>query len=445
MSRRGLTLLLLIGLLSFSVVHAEENCDSVEECTALLEQYEAKIQEYQGNINVSQTEQKTLNNQIYLLRQQIDQSNYKIKKSDIVIHDIQDQVVDTVESIEETGKKILSSRDKLGLILRKVHEEDQRSSLEIFLGNDSLSGFFDNMFALERLLLESHELLKEIEGLKTNLEVQKVELSTQEQEWEEWKQVQILQKSQSQGYKEEQEWLLQQTKGEEALYQKLLQENQAKANQIRQRLFSLAGIVTSNAPTFGEALEIARYVEGVTGVRAALVLAVLTQESNIGKNVGQCYLRDFDTGAGVVVSSGRYQDRIMKPSRDITPFLSICEESGRDPSNTRVSCPMSYGYGGAMGPAQFIPSTWVIYRERVANTTGRPADPWNIRDAFLAAGFYLRDSGAWKQTEDAEWCAAMVYFSGSCYSGHNFYGNSVLALANRYEEDISQLDTYGSN
>ena len=134
----------------------------------------------------------------------------------------------------------------------------------------------------------------------------------------------------------------------------------------------------------------------------------------------------------------------MKPSRDIQPFLSITKELGRDWQNTRVSCPMSIGYGGAMGPGQFIPSTWIGYRDRVKAITGKPADPWNIRDAFIATGLYVSDYGAKKQTYDGEWRAAMIYFSGTSkrtsYNYYGFYGDSVMAIAKQLQKDIDIIE-----
>jgi membrane-bound lytic murein transglycosylase B len=180
----------------------------------------------------------------------------------------------------------------------------------------------------------------------------------------------------------------------------------------------------------------------MTGVRPAFLLAVLTQESNIGRNVGQCYLKDPNTGSGIVAKTGKVISRVMKPSRDVPHFLTICKETGRNPYNTLVSCPMSFGYGGAMGPAQFIPSTWVMYKDRVRAITGKAADPWNIRDAFLAAGLLLRDAGAARQTYNAEWRAAMVYFSGSTNPKYSFYGNAVMSITRQYEEDIAQLERF---
>jgi membrane-bound lytic murein transglycosylase B len=94
-----------------------------------------------------------------------------------------------------------------------------------------------------------------------------------------------------------------------------------------------------------------------------------------------------------------------------------------------------------MGPAQFIPSTWVLYRDRVGNITGKiPANPWDIRDAFIASALLLKDNGATSGETQAEWKAAMRYFSGSTNPRFRFYGDSVLALANRYEQDLSTLN-----
>jgi membrane-bound lytic murein transglycosylase B len=193
------------------------------------------------------------------------------------------------------------------------------------------------------------------------------------------------------------------------------------------------------APTFGEALEIAKFVSKITGIRPAFLLAVMTQESNIGKNVGQCYLVNFSTGEGVRAGTNKKEPRTMNPKRDIPYFLSITQDLGRDPHNTPVSCPMSYGWGGAMGPAQFIPETWVKsgYGQKVKEITGRQADPWNINDAFLAAGLYLKDLGGLQN----EFKAAMRYFSGNSWSKYEeFYGRSVLSIASQYEEDIKAIE-----
>lgn len=283
-------------------------------------------------------------------------------------------------------------------------------------------------------------MLSDIKELKTNLENQKEALEQEKAQTQRLLQIQILQKQDLASTQGSQEKLLADTKGKEATYQKLLLESQKRAQEIRSRIFELIGV--PKAPTFGEAYSIAKFVSSITGIRAAFLLAVLTQESNIGKNVGQCYLTNATTGEGIRVSNNKKELRTMNPKRDVPYFLAITQELGRDPYNTPVSCPIASvgGYGGAMGPAQFIPETWAKlgYGKKVQDVTGKSADPWNINDAFLAAGLYLKDSGGVKD----EFKAAMRYFSGSTWSKYEeFYGRSVLAIANGYEQDIKTLET----
>ncbi|MDO8583121.1 MAG: hypothetical protein Q7R51_01170, partial [bacterium] len=93
------------------------------------------------------------------------------------------------------------------------------------------------------------------------------------------------------------------------------------------------------------------------------------------------------------------------------------------------------GWGGAMGPGQFIASTWQIYDSKVESITGKIADPWDIRDAFLATALYLEASGG--STKSGEFKATMNYFSGASWTKwEEFYGNSVLSIAAQYERDI---------
>jgi len=417
-----------------------DECNTKKECEELLKKYEEEITQYENNIAATQKEKATLNRQISILKDKIKKLELEIKKSNLMIQDIALQIKDTENSINNTSLKIDDYKKQITNILRTIYKQDQKSYVEIFLESDKISDFFNDLVSLESLNIKNQQILNEIKNLKTQLENQKESLENEKEGMEKLVIQRTLQKQESQDTKKEQEKLLEVTKGKESLYQKQLKEAKAKAAEIRNRLFELNSISNTKAPTFGEAYEIAKYVESITGVRPAFLLAVLTQESNIGKNVGQCYLKNAATGAGIIVSSGKAISCVMSPSRDVSPFLTITKELNRDPFNTLVSCPMSFGWGGAMGPAQFIPSTWMKYKDRIKEITGKPADPWDIRDSFLAAGLYLSDYGAKSQTYNDEWSAAMIYFSGSTNKKYSFYGNSVMSIAQRYANDIKQME-----
>lgn len=425
----------------------DASCQSLsrDDCQKVLENCEKYLEEKAGQIDAditkTQKDKKTLQNQISLLKKKIEKLDLQIYQSNLVIKDIKGQIVDTEGSINKTGLEIEDSKQKLADILRIIYKEDQASFLEIMLAEDRISDFFNHLVALDALNLKTKELLMNIESLKTSLEDQKQSLEGEKGDLENVVKIQTLQKKESESTKKEQDSHLKLT---ETQYQKQLkekEETQKRRAEIRARIFDLIGI--PEAPTFGEALEIAKYVEKFTNVRPAFLLAILTQESNLGKNVGQCYLTDFESGGGVIIKSGQAVSRVMKPSRDVPPFLTITQELGRDSKKTPVSCPMQYGYGGAMGPAQFIPSTWSLYREKIKTITGKAGDPWNIKDAFLAAGLYLSDYGAAKQTDDSEWRSAMIYFSGSTNTKFRFYGDSVMRITSQYEQDIKDMENGG--
>ena len=418
--------------------------DPVEERRALEEELkalEADLQKMDQDITKTAKDKKTLQNQISLLTKQINKLNIQIKQSNAMIKDLSIQVKDTELSIGSTTVKIDDSRQKLAIILRTVWEENQTSLAEIMLFSNRLSDFFDNLMYLEKLHSKNQELLKNIKDLKVYLEGQKISLDSEKTDLEKVVKIQILQKQQNEVNQKNQQSLLKLTEDQ---YQKQLQdkaEAQKRASEIRARIFEIIGV--PEAPTFGEAYALAQEIEKLTGVRPAFLLAVLTQESNIGKNVGQCYLKNKETGDGIAVFSGNTVLKVMKPSRDIQPFLTITQELGRDPYNTPVSCPIPSvgGYGGAMGPAQFIPATWMMYRDRIQSITGKAPDPWNIKDSFLAAALYLSDYGAKAQTASQEWRAAMIYFSGGTNTRYRFYGDSVAAIAKQYTADIKDLES----
>jgi membrane-bound lytic murein transglycosylase B len=425
---------------------APSDCRNLlEKCATFYEQESDKIAE---DLTKTEQEKKTLQSAVSTLKKKVQNLEYQINQGNLIIKDLALQIGDTQSSIDKISLQIEESKDQISNILRSINEEDQKSSVEILIEGD-LSDFFNNLVYLQGLNSKLRTLLSSTKDLKSYLEEQKVKMDDEKSKTERAVKVQTLQKQENEYNKKQQEGLLKLT---EAQYQQQLQQQQEtekKAASIRARIFDLLGV--SKAPTFGEAYEIAKYVSNITGVRPALILAVLTQESNIGKNVGQCYIKDTSSGAGVYVKTGAYAPKTMSP-KDITYFLKIISDINqkkglvRDPFSTPVSCVMyqngqPYGWGGAMGPGQFIPSTWAKYGygAKVEAVTGKIGDPWDIKDAFLATAIYLKDAGG--TSTSGEFRAVMNYFSGASWSKwEEFYGRSVLSIASGYESDINALE-----
>lgn len=131
----------------------------------------------------------------------------------------------------------------------------------------------------------------------------------------------------------------------------------------------------------------------------------------------------------------------MSP-RQHSSYLTLCEKLGFDPDVMPVSKKAWYGWGGAMGPAQFIPATWLGYESRIAAATGHnPPNPWDMDDAFTAAALYLTNAGAAAQTYEAEHKAYMIYLAGGNWQKNylQFYGDQVLSLASEIQHQINLI------
>ena len=423
---------------------SQKECEVLcNQCLDYLNQKSAKVQQ-----EISETGQKktTLQNQISTLNKKIKDIDYQIYQSNLSIKSLGFQIGDTEKSIEETSKSIEDQKSKVGEILRAVEKEDKKPFFEILIASDTLSQFFDNLIYLETLSAKNREVLLYLQDLENSLRTKKVNLEEETGELKNLVVIQAIKKEESAQTKKDREYYLGLTEKE---YQAKIQEKSEldkQAAEISKRIFELIG-VKDGGIEFGEAVEIAKYVEKVTGVRPAFLLAIIHQESynngKFGGNVGQCYVTNFKTGAGTNLQ-GAARTRVMSPTTQIPFFLEITKELGLEPTKTAVSCwlplysnGVPYGWGGAMGPAQFIPATWNAYRKKVEAITGRPGNPWNINDAFLASGLLLRDNGA----ANNEFRAAMMYFSGASWTKQEeFYGRSVVAKAAQFEKDIEILE-----
>ncbi|MDD4990401.1 MAG: hypothetical protein PHW31_03765 [Candidatus Pacebacteria bacterium] len=415
-----------------------------EQFQALLEKckayYEQKSSQLESDIKKTASNKKTLSNEIATLQSKIKNLDYKISQTNIMIKDLGSQIKSTESSINQTQTKIQQVQENLGLTLQLRYEEDRKSVLEILLGEKKLSLFFNNLVALESLNVSIQDLLKDIKGLKDNLETQKTTMDSEKKDLENTVIVAGLQKKESANTKAQQEKFLSLTEKE---YQKYLAEQKDakdKVTKIGNLLFQLLE-VPEGGIKFEDAVAMAKTTASQTGIRAAFSLAILWQETRIGQLKGGCFLKDAASGAGVYIKTGNKAPQTMNPKRDVPKFLTIIESLNNagylktDAYTTPVSCCMIqngqyFGWGGAMGPAQFIPSTWMLYKDAIEQKTGvSPANPWSIRDSFLANSLYLKDLGAGSQTYQKEIYAAMKYFGCTTSWCEINYGRPVMTAA----------------
>lgn len=414
-----------------------------EERAVLQVQYDElqrEIAAQQQIIKDTQAKKNTLQGDVTLLDAKIKAAQAQINAKNITIKQLSAQIAKKNAVIGQLSERIERGKEALASILRQEDQLDRSSIIAVALSNKDLSSFFADLDAFFFIKTDLQVLFADIRDARVQTEKEKADLAVKQNQTTDAKYVIETQKQQVASDKTQKQQLLTITANQETEYKKVLAERQAKAAAIRAALFPLRDAA---AIQFEDALNFAKEAQAKTGVRPALILAVLTQESNLGKNVGQCFLRNTITGAGVGKNTGTAFLNVMAPNRDVPPFLDLGLRLGFDPLNQVVSCPIASagGWGGAMGPAQFIPSTWKLYENRTSNVTGNSVpNPWTAEDAIAAMSLYLSDLGAGAGGYTAEHRAAAKYYAGSSWAtAGRVYGNNVLSLAARIQSDIDFL------
>ena len=428
--------------LPMSVAHAQTEAEREARLQAELYEIEKEIQQQRALLDEKQGERVSLERDVEVLDTQINKAELAIRQRTLTIQDISGDISDREEAIRQLNNKMRRGQASLAQLLRKTNEIDDLSFVELVLGNDDLSTVFSDLDSFNTLKLSLSDSFVLIAQTRDDIETQKSSLFEDQVEQQELRQIQRLEQRRIESRKDEKDELLRVTRGEEAVYQQVIAEKQRTAAEIRSALFSLRD--TAAIP-FGDAYDFAKAASAKTGVRPALILAILKQETNLGENVGQCLLTNIpNKGDGKGANTGRPFDQVMKGSRDVDPFMEITAELGLDPFGQVVSCPPGYGFGGAMGPSQFIPSTWMLYKDRVADTTGeRPPNPWNPRTAIFATALLMADNGADRGTRASERLAALRYFAGwrnAERPAFAFYGDSVMEFADEFQRQIDILE-----
>lgn len=416
-------------------------------CTELLSTIDKQILEQQKLVEQKQTERQSLERDIGLLEAEIKKSQLGIQARSIAIRELNDQIGDKEKVVSVLDERTEKQKRSISALLRKTQEIDDNSLVELMLANSNFSEFFadfEDYRTINNSLKESIQVLAEI---KLDTIDQKRSLEEKQLQEAKEKQLQEAAKASIEQKEAEKETILVVTKGQEEVYQAHLAQTQRTASQLRAALFDLAG--GGGRIPFTEAVQLAKVAGGRTGVSPAFILAVLEQESEYGGNIGQCTYQEIRNGRAA-----------MGPG-SVPVFKVMAEVLGFDINTQRVSCPLSYGWGGAMGPSQFIPSTWALYggyvnkgddvyeydanQDSIRQLLGinSPSSPFRNQDAFLATSLLMRDNGATGGTYDAEWTAAIRYYSG--WAGINnprnhFYGDQVMERKARLEAEIRTLD-----
>lgn len=183
--------------------------------------------------------------------------------------------------------------------------------------------------------------------------------------------------------------------------------------------------------------EAVEFASKKTGVRKDFLLGMLVVESDLGRKTGECSYGEVEKGAERSYLNGQLSQRAYNTfigRREI--IKGLAEKLGYEYEDLRVSCnPSRYvGTGGAMGIAQFMPDTWVLFEDKIGRIVGKETpDPWDVKDGIVAMALLLSDTrGVTSHDYYAERNAAKMYLSGTTSRQYDWYANQIMYWAKNH-------------
>jgi len=226
---------------------------------------------------------------------------------------------------------------------------------------------------------------------------------------------------------------------------------------------SLPGDDVPSPTTISSYINLANDASERTGVRASLILALIDSESDFRQFPGTGHYCDQLCSDNTCSSCPDCQS-CSSMGNSSCPFIDPIQCSNLDtiwgkigslyfPTTKKtinLSAAFSSGCGGAMGPAQAMPSLWSSFEQQVTNYTGsNPASPWEYDDAFTFAGLHLKNlynsstecsasGGAATQSCFGEVCSVWRYMGG-----YKDRAESIVRVANAIAPQIGENSCSG--
>ena len=256
-------LLLIFGLSPKIIVVAETSQYYEEQIKKLKEETEIKNNaiseaqqkqnEYQAILNQKKTEKLTLQNQK-------DQINTSILETRFKIVEIENLIDKTTLEIQTLGLEVLQNenniieqREKIADMIKVIYKNDNRSILEAFLLNDSLSDFLDEIKYTESIQNGLASMLDEYNTKKEELKNKNVELAQKKIDLENQKVTLEDEKDNLINEQQRLALLISQTNDEEKKFQDMMNKAIADQKAMEQEIEDLQKKILDNNIKFADA------------------------------------------------------------------------------------------------------------------------------------------------------------------------------------------------
>lgn len=199
-----------------------------------LEEINKKIEQYRSNIKAVQGQAASLKNQLLIIDNQVAKTNLDIEARQEEVKSVELEIERVKLEIAENEKLMQHNREQLASLIRLLSRYDDRSYLDVMLGNESFSDFFDQIKYSENIQTDLQKTVNRVQELVVELGRKHEDMSAKRTVLEDLLEALENEKAGLGQQKGEKANLIAQTKQSEVKFQTLikdLQKEQAAANQ----------------------------------------------------------------------------------------------------------------------------------------------------------------------------------------------------------------------
>lgn len=407
-----------IGFNGIIFAAASDTLSQKDVTKSRIEDLKSQIQMYQQQIDAKSAKEESISNDISIIQADIKKIELQIQENELQIFGLDTDISQKETEIESMQKQVDGKNRMLSRLLQVLYEKGGLEAEQIILGQQNFSEYYAEVENLQDFESQIREVHDQLVLSRDELRGQKEKLIEDRIEKENMRTIQL----------DQQNALVQEKQMESLLVSQIRNEKQALESNVGRLRVELGNLQALGSPiNIDEAISAAKYAAKITGVAPEFLLGVLKVESGLGTNVG----------------GGKYKTD-MNPDQWDT-FRKICRDLGFDPDKMPVSRRACYnkdasdgcgGWGGAMGPAQFMPATWTAYKPQVEKAVGHSdANPWDLQDSLVAMGLKLGNVAGVKNGERSAWAkAAGMYLAGGNWENYSWYSDRVLYYADGFKK-----------
>lgn len=152
-----------------------------------VEKLQSQMKAYESKIAEKRKEAASISNQLSLIENKIAKTQLDIEASELQIEQTDLEIQEVDLQIEDKTLKLIRQRELVGEFLRTLHRTDRRTAIDIFLTEQTLADFFNDVQFIEDSQRELKTQIETVKLLRSDLEDRKVQASAKRDRIEEIK------------------------------------------------------------------------------------------------------------------------------------------------------------------------------------------------------------------------------------------------------------------